>query len=164
MIAVLSLATAMTEQFLGWSVLCAIAIYLFVRWFRQGTPKPDPWELEPAQAAPGESGVSEVPLCVRCLTPHVDTAYFCPHCGHAVGPYNNYMPFIQIFSEGEVFRAGTDGTARRTPFIVIGYVLLSLAALPAFVLLAPLYWIALWRSNYRSPVQTPQPPPASPTA
>jgi hypothetical protein len=48
------------------------------------------------------------------------------------------MPFIHIFSEGEVLRNGVNCKIRACPLIVIGYLLFSLSA---YVFFAPIYWI-----------------------
>ena len=63
------------------------------------------------------------------------------------------MPYVQIFSEGEVFRNGTSGRFRKRPLILIGYFLLGLGM---FWFLAPIYWLSLL-SNLKSPETTPEP-------
>jgi hypothetical protein len=50
------------------------------------------------------------------------------------------MPFLNVFSEGEVLRNGINGRFRNRPLIVIGYVLITLGIFP---LLAPIYWLSL---------------------
>ena len=64
-----------------------------------------------------------------------------------MGPYNNLMPYVHIFSEGEVFRNGVTGRFRNRPFIFIGYVLITLGINPIF---APIYWFFLL-SNLKHP-------------
>ncbi|MBI3880389.1 MAG: zinc ribbon domain-containing protein [Verrucomicrobia bacterium] len=124
-------------------VVLAVMIYLVVRWFRQGVPPPDPWE----QAGETSPLNDDTPMaCHRCSTPQAPGANFCPQCGAAVGPYNNWMPFEQIFSEGEVLRNGTTQRMPPTPLIIIGYVLLSLSG---FLFFAPLYWIMLAKNLQR---------------
>jgi hypothetical protein len=59
-----------------------------------------------------------------------------------VGPYCNYLPFVYVFSQGEVVRAGVTEHIRRSPLIVIGLVLLSLTM---FALAAPFYWFFLFK-------------------
>src|ERR1041384_6959326 len=144
----------LTEEAFGLVALVAAAVYLVVRWVREGKPNPDPWELEGSDVGPSEGNASASPICVRCLTPHAETAYFCPQCGHAVGPYSNYMPFLQLFSEGEVMRSATDGSKRMTPFRMLGYALLSLATFSFF---APIFWVALW-NRYSGQKATTSPP------
>ena len=61
-----------------------------------------------------------------------------------MGPYNNLMPYLQIFSEGEVLRNASNVHLRKRPLIMIGYFLLGLSFIP-FVLL-PVYWFSLMRT------------------
>ena len=122
------------------SVGLGVLLCLMGRWLRASSPStPDPWPEEVASAV---SDPEVQPLCHRCLTPHPDEGWFCPVCGAAVGPYNNYMPYLQIFSEGEVLRAGVTDHYRRSALVVTGYVLLSLSTLFIF---APIYWFFLMR-------------------
>jgi hypothetical protein len=72
---------------------------------------------------------------------------FCEHCGSAVGDYNNWMPYVCNFSEGEVFRNGTSGQFRNRPVILAGYFLINLGMFPFF---APIYWISMLLNWNRS--------------
>jgi hypothetical protein len=56
------------------------------------------------------------------------------------------LPYVYLFSEGEVLRAGVTERIRRTPLIVIGYVLLPLSI---FVIAAPVYWYFLFKNLQR---------------
>jgi hypothetical protein len=49
------------------------------------------------------------------------------------------MPFLNVFSEGEVLRNGVGGRFRNRPLIVIGYFLITLGIFP---ILAPIYWLS----------------------
>jgi len=82
------------------------------------------------------------PLCIRCLCPQDGFQWFCQHCNAAVGPYNNSMEYLYLFSQGEVFRAGTQGLVPARGLTVIGYLLASFCAYQIF---APLYWVMLFR-------------------
>ena len=57
------------------------------------------------------------------------------------------MPYVHVFSEGEVFRNGTSGRLRKSPLILIGYVLISLGT---YWFLAPIYWFSLLLNWNRS--------------
>jgi hypothetical protein len=81
----------------------------------------------------------------RCLIPQEDNAWFCPECGSAVGPYNNYMPFVVVFSKGEVLRAGVNDKFRPSFFIVCGFVVYALTQYAVF---APIYWYFMYQ-NFR---------------
>ncbi len=100
--------------------LALAALWKLVTWIRDAPVRPDPWdgEVENQLQAAAE-------ICPHCSTPQPPTAWFCEHCGRAVGPYNNLMPYLQVFSEGEVLRNGTQDRLRKSPLIVIGYFLIS---------------------------------------
>lgn len=137
----------------GIYAVIGMAGFLFWRlivWVRDAPVKPDPWDAEVAQQLPEAQET-----CPNCSTPQSPTAWFCPHCGRAVGPYNNMMPFVQIFSEGEVFRNGTSGRFRNRRMVLIGYILISLGMFSVF---APIFWISLLR-NFRRSAGTEQPAP-----
>ncbi|MGD0206576.1 MAG: zinc ribbon domain-containing protein [Verrucomicrobiota bacterium] len=129
---------------LGVAFLLLAGLWRFVGWVREAPQKPDPWdaEFERRLEAPETQEV-----CCHCSTPQEPGAWFCKHCGSAVGPYNNLMPYVHIFSEGEVFRNGVTGRFRNRPFIFIGYVLITLGINPIF---APIYWFFLL-SNLKHP-------------
>ncbi len=115
----------------------------------------DPWGKETEEAIGREDAV---PLCHHCLTPQVHSGWFCPECGATVGPYCNYMPYIYVFSQGEVLRAGTTERIRRSKLITIGFVLFSL---DMFIIAAPIYWFFLFRNLRRSDAEPLAAPPLS---
>jgi hypothetical protein len=129
----------------GIAFLSLVGLWRLIVWVREAPVKPDPWDAGVEQKI---SGPEATEVCSHCLTEQPPTAWFCKHCGKAVGPYNNLMPFVNVFSEGEVFRNGTTGRFRNRPFIVIGYMLLSLAAYSFF---APIFWFFLLSNLKRPP-------------
>jgi hypothetical protein len=127
-----------------------LAIYRVVLWLMEAKPTADPWGEEINKAL-NEDGA--VPLCHHCFTPQEHNGWFCPECGATVGPYCNYMPFVYIFAEGEVLRAGVTERFRPRPLIVIGYLLFSLGlfAITAPILFAaPIYWFFLFKNLRRN--------------
>ncbi len=120
--------------------ICGLAIYRVVLWLMEAPRTPDPWGDEIDKTLNEDEAV---PLCHHCLTPQEHNGWFCPECGATVGPYSNYLPYVNIFSQGEVLRAGVTERLRRSPLIVIGYVLLSLGL---FTLVAPVYWVFLFKN------------------
>ena len=56
------------------------------------------------------------------------------------------MPFIHIFSEGEVFRNGVADIMRATPLTIGGYLLSSLGN---YLVFAPIYWFFLFKNLKR---------------
>jgi hypothetical protein len=126
--------------FLG---ILGVVIYRVILWLREATPTADPWGEEINQALKQDDAL---PLCPHCLTPQQHNGWFCPECGATVGQYCNYLPYVYLFSEGEVLRAGVTERIRRTPLIVIGYVLLPLSI---FVIAAPVYWYFLFKNLQR---------------
>ena len=111
-------------------------------WWRS-PDTPDPWtaELDAAVHAP-----DAIPVCLHCTTPCDLPVWFCPVCGAAVGPYNNVMPYLYIFSIGEALRSGVGPEAHFTPFRTVAYAAIALAA---YGLIAPLYFIRLYL-NYNN--------------
>ena len=93
----------------------------FLVWVREAPVTPDPWDAETDKKL-SEPETSQA--CHHCSTPLTDTAWFCPHCGSAVGPYNNLMPYVYIFSQGEVYRNGTDQRFRNRFLVATGYFLI----------------------------------------
>jgi hypothetical protein len=129
----------------GMMFLFLAGLWQLIVWVREAPITPDPWDAEVGQKL---SEPDAVEVCPHCLAQQPPTAWFCTHCGKAVGPYNNLMPFLNVFSEGEVFRNGTTDRFRNRPLIVIGYMLLSLAAYSFF---APIFWFFLLSNLKRPP-------------
>jgi hypothetical protein len=121
----------------GLGFLALAALWRFIVWIREAPQTPDPWDAEVEQKLQDPETQQ---VCHRCLTPQEPGAWFCQHCGAAVGPYNNLMPFLNVFSEGEVLRNGVGGQFRNRPLIVIGYFLITLGLFSFF---APIYWLSL---------------------
>ena len=130
---------------LGTALLLLAGLCGLIAWVREAPVKPDPWDAE-VELKLSEPETTEV--CPHSSTPQPPTAWFCRHCGKAVGPYNNLMPFVNVFSEGEVLRNGTSGRFRNRPFILIGYLLISLGINP---FIAPIYWFFLLSNRNRPP-------------
>jgi len=122
----------------------AIVISAVARWKWSGPRAAEPWarEIDDALDAP-----EAVPLCLHCLAPQEHDGWFCPECGATVGLYCNYMPFVSLFSQGEVLRAGVANSLPATPLRVAGYVLLAFSS---YAIFAPFYWIALFRGLGRT--------------
>jgi hypothetical protein len=111
--------------------LLMAAAWRLIAWVRSAPLTPDPWDAETEK----KIQEPETPeICPHCLTELPPTAWFCQRCGRAVGPYNNWMPYLQVFSEGEVFRNATCDRLRSSPLILIGYFLLSLTFLLSIIL------------------------------
>lgn len=125
--------------------ICAIAIYTFILWVIDAPSTADPWGKEVEEVMNRDDAV---PVCHHCFTPQSHNGWFCPECGAVVGPYCNYMPYLYIFSEGEVLRAGVMERIRRRPLIVLGYIAFSLGM---FAVAAPIYWFFLFKNLTRSP-------------
>jgi hypothetical protein len=122
---------------------------------RAATPKPEPWGAEVEASVQADDAT---PICHRCLTPHSELAWFCEHCGGAVGTYNNLMPFVCVFSQGEVFRNGVSDKLRASPLIITGYLLYSLVSYAVF---APLFWFFFFKNLRRLKVESPDESPVA---
>jgi hypothetical protein len=129
-------------------VIGGLAIYRLIVWVRAAPLKPDPWSAELETELQGSGGV---PVCHHCFTPCPPRGWFCENCGCAVGPYNNWMPFVNIFSEGEVFRNGVADKIRASPLTVAGYLLSSLSN---YLVFAPVYWYFLFKNLKRFRAET----------
>ena len=121
----------------GLGLLALALFWRLIAWIREAPRTPDPWDAEVEQELQ-DPDLQQI--CHRCMTPQEPDAWFCKHCGAAVGPYNNLMPFLYVFSEGEVLRNGVSDRLRKRPLIVIGYFLLLLGMFPLF---APVYLFSL---------------------
>jgi len=126
-------------------VLCFFRLGLALRdWGRRLTVAPDPWDAEIAEKL---NQPDCTPVCHHCFTPQLHDKWFCPECGAAVGPYNNCLPYIHIFSEGEVLRNGLRNHLTRNPLTVMGYLLFSTSQYGVF---APIYWYLLFKNLRQS--------------
>jgi len=134
-----------------------VLLWRYITHVRDLPRTPDPWDAETEQQL---SEAKEV--CPHCLTEQPPTAWFCKGCNRAIGPYNNWMPYVQIFSEGEVLRNGTTDRMRNSLLIPIGYFLISFGFVPVmFYYNSPLlnvlifvsllsYWSLLLKNFKRS--------------
>ena len=135
------------------AVLAGFAFWRLLFWIKSSPVHPDPWDAALEQAVQADDAV---PVCHRCLTPAPPGQWFCETCGTAVGPYNNLMPYVNLFSEGEVLRSGVTDRVRLNALTVTGYVLLSLGFLaftPVFLLLAPVYWFSVFKNLFSRPAE-----------
>ncbi len=116
-------------------------------WWRIQFPEPAgpryPWSDEEQTAVNQPEAVR---VCHRCLTPQDHLGWFCPECGSATGPYNNCMPFIHIWSQGETLRAGVNEKIRFARWVYPAY---FLAGLSSFFIFAPIYWVWLIRAQIK---------------
>jgi hypothetical protein len=115
-----------------------------IRDFWLGTP-PDPWpEAIDAIVRSPEA----VPLCVYCLCPQAHHSWFCPHCGKPTGDQVAWMPYLQVFVMGELFRNGVMGPPERRRGVQLFLVVYSAAQYGVF---APLYWFWMLRKAQGKP-------------
>jgi hypothetical protein len=113
-------------------------------WYGQPPTTPDPWEPSVAKELEDPDCM---PVCHRCLAPQEHLDWFCPNCGASVGTYSNFLPFVYIFSEGEVFRNGVNQHIRWSALTIAGYFLISLSS---YLVFAPLYWYFLFKNIHRT--------------
>lgn len=131
------------ESLVSCGIAATVAYGLF-KWINN--PKivtSDPWGSEVEQLI---NDPHLEPLCHRCFTPQSHEAWFCPACGASVGPYNNYMPYVYVFPQGEVLRAGVHDHIRWSVLTIAGYILLSFSC---YLVFAPIYWYFLFRNFKR---------------
>lgn len=111
-------------------------------WWRS-LDRPDPW---PADVDAAVRASDAIPVCHHCATPYELPVWFCPVCGTAVGPYNNVLPYIYIFSIGEGLRSGVGPHAHFTRFRTMAYISIGLTE---YLVFAPLYFFRLYRNHRR---------------
>jgi hypothetical protein len=123
---------------IGLAVLASVFLWRIFVWVAQLPTSPDPWgkEIEKALHEP-----EAVEVCHRCFHPVTPCSWFCEHCGCAVGPYNNVIPYVIGFSQGEVLRNGLNDRLPRNILIVSGYMFFSLYM---YLVFAPIYWVLLF--------------------
>jgi hypothetical protein len=127
--------------------MVAVFCWQLIGWVRDAPVKPDPWDAvtDEKLADPETQQV-----CHHCSTPQKSTAWFCPHCGSAVGQYNNMMPYVQIFSEGEVFRNGLNQPHRNRLLVTAGFTLMATAAMVKTPYLIPLFGLLIFKKLRRA--------------
>ena len=143
------------ETVLLWAfaLLCVWWLGMIVHdWWCHLAVGPDPWDAIITEQL---QDPASVPVCHHCFTPQEHDRWFCPECGRAVGPHNNLMPFISIFSVGEVARSAAYDHLRPTPLIIIGYTVFGVYE---YVVFAPLFWF--WFARNLRRWLAPQPPEA----
>jgi hypothetical protein len=127
------------------AIIAAAALFITVllrQFWKADGRSPNPWSAEiEAELCDGSSS----PLCLKCLAAQSGNDWFCPKCGAPVGDYNNWMPYMTIFSDGELLRSGVNSSLRKSPLVIAGYLLYSLNLYTVF---APLYWWRLYQ-NYK---------------
>jgi 4-amino-4-deoxy-L-arabinose transferase-like glycosyltransferase len=134
---------------LGVVFLLLAGLWRLIAWVREAPSKPDPWNADVEHQLEEPEAVE---VCHHCLTQQPPNAWFCEHCGSAVGPYNNMMPYLNVFSEGEVVRNGAADRLRSKPLIIAGYLLFSLSACAFF---APIFWFFFFKNLKRSREEKP---------
>ena len=140
------LAASNPDLFVAQIAICGLVLAGFWRlivWVRNAPIRPDPWDSEYARKMEDPSTPQ---TCHHCSTPQPPGAWFCEHCGSAVGDYNNWMPFICNFSQGEVLRNGMTDKFRVSPLTIIGYLFYSLGN---YFVFAPIYWIFFFKNLKR---------------
>jgi hypothetical protein len=126
-------------------LLCCFRLGLALKDWVHGLPiKPDPWDAEITEKLKQPDCV---PVCHHCFTPQMHDKWFCPECGTAVGPYNNCLPYVNIFTQGEVLRNGVRNHLTRSFLTLIGYLLFSTVEYWFF---APIYWYFFFRNRRQS--------------
>lgn len=124
-------------------LLAGFGIYRLFLWIRELPVSPDPWSPEIEKSLEGPDAV---PICHKCFTPQPPGQWFCEHCGSAVGEYNNWMPYVYLFSEGEVLRNGVTEKIRVNALTIVGYVLFSSCS---YLVFAPVYWYFFFKNLRR---------------
>jgi len=103
------------------AAMAILSLWRLLIWVRNAPVHPDPWDEATKTAVRQDNAVQ---VCHHCLSEVPAGLWFCEHCNCAVGPYNNWMPFINVFSEGEVLRNGICNRVRVGFLTIAGYAFL----------------------------------------
>ncbi len=131
-----------TAALIGLTILICAAIWLLLQWIAMSPVSHDPWSEE----VTAELRCADCPqICHRCLTPHESSLHFCAHCGAMVGIYTCLIPPLYLYPIGDVFRAGAEGTYRRSPWLISGCFLAGIVyacwvPFPVSLLVIFVYW------------------------
>jgi hypothetical protein len=106
---------------LAMAAMAILSLWRLLIWVRSSPVHPDPWDEATETAVRQDDAVL---VCHHCLSEVPPGQWFCEHCNCAVGPYNNLMPFINAFSEGEVLRNGICNRVRVGFLTITGYAFL----------------------------------------
>jgi ribosomal protein L40E len=134
--------------------LMIAALWRLIVWVRDAPARPDPWDAEVEKQL---SEPDAVEVCPHCLTEQPPAAWFCRKCGRAVGPYNNLMPYVMVFSQGEALRNGVSGRVRNRPLVLIGFALIALSTSFIFAPICLFLLLANWRRSGRGPEAVEEP-------
>ena len=149
-------------------------VYVLTGWIRNVAVKPDPWGAEVRQTIDSPDTRE---ICHHCSTPQERSAWFCPYCGCAVGPYNNLMPYVNCFSEGEVLRNGVTARMPTSLLIIGGYFMVTCPSLMillvshsmsftlvgailmgVYLLGLAVFWLRLFKNLFGRPPESELPP------
>jgi len=106
------------------AAMALLSLWRLLIWVRNAPVHPDPWDQATETAVRQDDAVQ---VCHHCLSEVPPGQWFCEHCNCAVGPYNNLMPFINVFSEGEVLRNGICNRMRVGILTITGYAFLCVS-------------------------------------
>jgi hypothetical protein len=154
--------------------MVALVLWRIIVWIRDAPLRPDPWD---AEVEHGLALTDAVPVCHHCLTQVPPGQWFCESCGCAVGPYNNYMPYVDCFSEGEVLRNGVTARMSASPLIIGGYFMVTCPGLVplliphsmnftlvgailmgVYLLGLAVFWLMLFKNLFSRPPESELPP------
>lgn len=110
------------------------------------TRSPDPWSGDIDRETRKRSAI---PICTNCLSPQFGHHWFCPNCRFPSGNFVHVMPYLYLFTLGEVLRRGVTGPPEKGAFRKLGLVILSFQSYAVF---APIYWFWMVRKSIGKPI------------
>jgi hypothetical protein len=75
--------------------------------------------------------------------------WICDDCGSPGGEYANTMPFLHIFSLGELLRRGVLGKPEKKNLAILGFLIVSSLE---YLIFAPIYWYWMYRKAIGRPI------------
>lgn len=133
---------------IGSTVVICVTVWRLLGWIIASPTSPDPWNEEVAADLVRDDCPQ---ICHQCLTPHDPSSHFCSHCGTMVGTFTCLIPPLYLYSIGDVFRAGAEGTYRRSSWLIVScflaaFVYLFWIPFPLGCLAVIVYWRKLFKN------------------
>jgi hypothetical protein len=107
---------------------------------------PDPWSKDIDDRVRNKDAN---PVCLNCLMPQERHYWICDDCGFPGGEYVNTMPFLHIFSLGELLRRGVLGKPEKKNLAILGFLIVSSLE---YLIFAPIYWYWMYRKAIGRPI------------
>ena len=97
-----------------------------------------------------ETESSAIPVCLGCLAPADPARHYCKSCGHDIGQFTTYLPYVDIpwmaAGFGAVWRRVWSSEQSRW-YARLGCILFIIMFAPVMLVGAPFVWLARRKSR-----------------